>query len=284
MIASSRLMRASMANSVVPGSTASWAFERLPIALSALPPPSSPNSSTACAGRTVSASPATIRVGAWIAATSCAQSKSSVSKRPHLGDKPRPVFGLGRYTDIGFAYLGQEGCIRIKRRLERVDLGIHSIILGGSRGDHQLAHYLRVPDGSLQCDAPAHRKAEDVGTFVSQVRNQGSYVVRHLLVGERPIDVSRVPMALQLDGDDLPGLGQVWQNLFHHADRHEAAGKQNERFPRPMDLIIHLETVYLCIAALAVRVLFIRARCHDYFSLTMVRFIFRRTSIHQLKG
>ena len=112
--------------------------------------------------------------------------------------------------------------------------------------------------------------------------NQGRDVVRHMLVRERPIDVSRVPMALDLDGDDLPGLGQVRHNLSHHADRHEAAGKHNERFPRAMDLVIHLETVYLCEATLADRVPVIRARCHNDFSLTLVRFIFRKTSIRQL--
>src|ERR1700675_2659096 len=73
-------------------------------------------------------------------------------------------------------------------------------------------------------------------------------------------------MALQLDGDDLPGLRKGRQNLSHHADRHEATGKQNERFPRTMDLVIHRETVYLCVAALAVHVLFIRMRCHADFS------------------
>src|SRR5258707_245817 len=102
--------------------------------------------------------------------------------------------------------------------------------------------------------------------FESQVLDEGRGVVRHLFVGERPIDVGCVPMALDLDGDDLPGLGQVRQNLPHHADRHEATGKQNERFPRTMDLVIHLETVYFCVAALAVHALFIGMRCHADFS------------------
>src|SRR5260370_20042210 len=102
--------------------------------------------------------------------------------------------------------------------------------------------------------------------FESQVLDEGSGVVRHLLVGERSIDVGRMPMALDLNCNDLPGPGQVWQNLPHHADRHEATGKQNERFPCTMDLVIHLETVYLCVAALAVHVLFIRMRCHTDFS------------------
>ena len=56
----------------------------------------------------------------------------------------------------------------MERRLERVDLGMHSISLEGSRGDHQLAHHLRVPDGGLQRDASAYRIAEDVATFESQ--------------------------------------------------------------------------------------------------------------------
>ena len=101
----------------------------------------------------------------------------------------------------------------MKRCLERADLGILSITLEGGRGDHQLAHHIWVADRGLQGDAAARRKAEDIGAFKSHMLDQGSDVVRHLLVGQRAIDVGGVPMALGLDGDDLPRLGQRRQQL-----------------------------------------------------------------------
>jgi hypothetical protein len=78
-------------------------------------------------------------------------------------------------------------------------------------------------------------------------------------------------MGLLLDGDDLPSSGKTRQHLSERGvDGRQTAVKQNQREAFAMDLVIHLETVNLCITALAVLVHFMRVLgrvlCHDHFS------------------
>src|SRR5919107_1769783 len=80
---------------VVPGSTASWDFGR-PAKSPITPPPSSPNSSTACSRRMASESPTMSRVGAAIPPMSSAgQEKGSMSSRFILATSVGKSSGLG---------------------------------------------------------------------------------------------------------------------------------------------------------------------------------------------
>jgi hypothetical protein len=55
-------------------------------------------------------------------------------------------------------------------------------------------------------------------------------VVRHLLEGQRALDIGRVPASLLLDGDDLPGLGKEKQNRSERrVDCCQAAVKEDQR-------------------------------------------------------
>ena len=65
-----------------------------------------------------------------------------------------------------------------------------------------------MPHRELEGRTTPHAVAEDVGPFDVEVPQQGGDIVGHLLVGERTVDVGGVTVPLQLDGDDLAGLGQ----------------------------------------------------------------------------
>jgi hypothetical protein len=63
-------------------------------------------------------------------------------------------------------------------------------------------------------------------------------VVYHLLERKRSLDVCRVSMSLQIDADDLPGLGQRGQKLGEHPDTAQATVQEHQRFAITVDLII----------------------------------------------
>ena len=83
----------------------------------------------------------------------------------------------------------------------------------GDRGEHEFAHHLRMPNDHMQGDASAHAVTKDIGTFDPKVPDRGGDIIRHLFEGHRAVNIRGVPMGLQLEGDDLAGLGQGRQKL-----------------------------------------------------------------------
>lgn len=63
-----------------------------------------------------------------------------------------------------------------------------------------------MADRGLQGDAGSRAVAEEIRAFDFELPEEGGCVVRHLSVGQRPIDVGGVAVSMLLDGDDLPGL------------------------------------------------------------------------------
>jgi hypothetical protein len=128
--------------------------------------------------------------------------------------------------------------------------GVEAALVVGDRGEHELAHHLRVPDGDLQGDAGSHAVTEDVGLFDSEMLECSGGVVGHLLDGQRAIYIGRASMGLQLEGDDLPGLCKFRQNVSERgADCRKSAVEQNQRLSRSVDLVVHIEAVHLNVVA-----------------------------------
>ena len=55
-----------------------------------------------------------------------------------------------------------------------------------------------MPDGGLQSDATTQRKAENVGSFKTEMPDQGGDVVRHQLEAQWTLDVGGVSVPLPL--------------------------------------------------------------------------------------
>jgi len=81
------------------------------------------------------------------------------------------------------------------------------------------------------------------------VPQQGGGIVGHPFVGDGAVDVGRVPVPLQLDGDDLPGLGEGRHYLSHRIDRHVGAVEHDQRSARAMYLVLHLKAVHGSVVA-----------------------------------
>jgi hypothetical protein len=67
---------------------------------------------------------------------------------------------------------------------------------------------------ALQGDVASGTSAEEVGSLDRERSQKRRGVVRHLLEGQRAIDVGGVPVPLLFDGDYLQSLRTGWQNLF----------------------------------------------------------------------
>ena len=100
----------------------------------------------------------------------------------------------------------------------------------------------------MQRDAATQRVAEEVGPFVPEMRDERGDVIRELLETEGAVDVGGVPMPLQLDSDDLPGLGQGRQERPEHTDGAKAAVDEHQWPPYTVDFVIHLQAVHWRIA------------------------------------
>ena len=82
-------------------------------------------------------------------------------------------------------------------------------------------------------DPAAHGEAEDIRSTQVEVIDEGRRVVGTLLVRERTVDVSGVPVALRLDGNHLPRLSQRPHEWTHQLDGHEATGSRTSGLPVP---------------------------------------------------
>src|SRR3981189_1626068 len=105
-----------------------------------------------------------------------------------------------------------------------------------------------MPYGSLQGNSTAKRIAHNVSWFDAEKLHERFDVVGHCLEGQRPVDIGRMPMALQFDGDDFPLLGQRSQVRTEHGDTHNPAMQQDQRFPGTVNFVVELEAVYWSVA------------------------------------
>jgi hypothetical protein len=69
----------------------------------------------------------------------------------------------------------------------------------------------------------------------------------HQLGADRTIDVRGSAVALQVDADDLPTLGERGEVGAERLDRAEAAVQQDERAARSVDLVVELDAIHVCV-------------------------------------
>ena len=64
-------------------------------------------------------------------------------------------------------------------------------------------------------------------------------------IGDRPVDVGRAAVALELERVDLVRLGELRDDRAHRRDVHVGAVQHDQRIARAGDLVIHLHAVDL---------------------------------------
>jgi hypothetical protein len=120
--------------------------------------------------------------------------------------------------------------------LELISLGVHAIAGRVCGRDHQLADAAGVPETELEGHAATEAVTMDVGFLDADVRQQRGGVVGERLVGERTIDVRRMPVSLELDRDDPAGLGQGRHEVAQQFDGHVRTGQHEQRISGAVDL------------------------------------------------
>ena len=108
-------------------------------------------------------------------------------------------------------------------------------------------------DRGAQGDAAAERVAHDVRCFQAEEAEETSDVVGHQLEAQRPVDIGRTSMGLQIDTDDLAAFRQERQVLPKHFDCGDATVEQDERFTPALDLVVQVQTIDRRIAGLGAR-------------------------------
>ena len=117
-----------------------------------------------------------------------------------------------------------------------------TIVAEHSRNADHFPDLLRMPDRHLQGNATAHAVPQQVRSWDFQVVEQGSDVIGEVFMTEVAIDIDGAAMALQLDGDHLPALGQLWEQVGPVVgDGHERTVQQADY--RPRVAVIDAETL-----------------------------------------
>ena len=133
------------------------------------------------------------------------------------------------------------------------DLGIQAIAAGAGGCDDQLANPIGMPKSEVQCNAAAEAVAVDVALLDSQRIEQCGHVIGELLVRKWAVDVGRVSVSLQLDGDHAAAARKGRHEIAHQVDCHERAGQHHERVTGAADLVVHGEPVDCRIARIVRR-------------------------------
>ena len=171
-------------------------------------------------------------------------------ERDQLTHQRRPFLRIGSEPQV-LRFQGRAGEGLGRDGLDRPpDLGIDPAAAAGCGCDHELAHHVGMAHGDLQRDTASHTVAENVGALAPEVLEQRRDVVRQLLVGQRPIDVGRAPVALELDRNDLPRSRQNRDQLPEVAlDRSVGSVQQHQRLAAAVDLVVHPEAVHRRVSA-----------------------------------
>jgi hypothetical protein len=172
-----------------------------------------------------------------------------------LADERREVLGARRDSRVELAdrrlpdHVGRPGAHRVHGG-DRV--GVVAVAPERDRDEHQPAHPVRMLDRRAQSDHPAQRVAHDVGLLEAEVLDQCRHVVGHRLGPERSVDVRRVAVALELDGDHAPAGRKRRQHRRPQLGRAEAAVQQHERFAGAVLLVVQGQPVHVRVAHLVI--------------------------------
>src|SRR4029078_190935 len=138
---------------------------------------------------------------------------------------------------------------RIDVRLLRENFGGIAVPPEHGRDNAQLPDQLGMTNGELQRDAAAHRVPNDVYPIELEIPNERRDVVGHELHTERPADVGRAHVTLEIQSQELPSRRERRKIPAEHLDGAESAVEQNEGTALAMDLVVEFDAVDLGVFA-----------------------------------
>src|SRR5512145_1559507 len=101
-----------------------------------------------------------------------------------------------------------------------------------------------MTDRTLHRDTAAHAVTDEVSAWDFEVIEQRGHIVGEVFKTEIAINFSRAPVALHLDGDHFPRLGEFADPAGPVVgDGHERAVEQYHRIAAAVDFVVHFDSV-----------------------------------------
>src|SRR5579871_6181771 len=99
-------------------------------------------------------------------------------------------------------------------------------------------------NGEAEGCSAAERIAEEIKALEAELFGHGRDVVGHELAAKGAIDIGGMAVALQVDRNDLPVLGECGQDRIEHSGGPQTAMQQDQRVARSVNFVIELDTVH----------------------------------------
>lgn len=167
-------------------------------------------------------------------------------QRAHGVEQLRKFGNVRRHRLVGEEHrrvLHHVGHTGADGRLLRQHLREEAVLRIGCREYHQPAHLVGRVRRHVQRHPAAEGITEDVELVVAELLYQDRKVGADGWKLDRPLAEGRAAMALQIDGDHLPVVGENRHDRREHLDLPEAAVKQQQRFALAADLVIIINAV-----------------------------------------
>src|SRR5216683_2000820 len=177
----------------------------------------------------------------------------------HVGDKSREIFWFWRNTQIGII----DGSTHKELRGD----GCHAYLHFGMPaspfercGDHhEFVDTLWMANGGLQSHGTAKREAKQVGFFESEMVDEASDIVSHLLKTDGAIREGCASVSIQIDTNDLILLSKRGRKCSEHLKGPKATVKHDQRLASSMNLIVKIDSVYRSVFSCWI----VRIGCHE---------------------
>src|SRR5216684_1182068 len=181
----------------------------------------------------------------------------------HVGDKSREIFWFWRNTHIGIIY----GCTHKELRGK----GCHACLHFGMPastfercGDHhEFVDTFWMANGGLESHGTAKREAKEVGFFESEMLDEASNIVSHVLKTDGAIREGCASVPIQIDTNDLILLSKRGRKSGEHLKGPKATVKHDQRLASSMNLIVQGDSVDRSVFSCWI----VRIGCHEHILL-----------------
>src|SRR6266568_3467173 len=161
----------------------------------------------------------------------------------HVGNQSRKIFWLGCKTQIAII----DGSIHKELRGEGCHSGLHFGMPASpferGRDQHEVVDPFWMANGGLKSYGTAKRKAKQVGFFESEMLDQASDIISHVLKAEGAIREGGTSVPIQIDTNDLITRSQHRRKSSEHLKGAKATVKHDQGRALSMNLIVQGDSI-----------------------------------------